>query len=35
MMGPWEIIGNHHLGGTIVLYDGAPDYPGARSASGR
>ncbi len=29
MMGPWEIIGNHHLGGTIVLYDGAPDYPTA------
>ncbi len=27
MMGPWEIIGNHNLGGTIVLYDGAPDYP--------
>jgi len=27
MMGPWEIIGNHHLGGTIVLYDGAPDHP--------
>jgi acetyl-CoA synthetase len=29
MMGPWEIIGNHHLGGTIVMYDGAPDYPTA------
>jgi acetyl-CoA synthetase len=29
MMGPWEIIGNHHLGGAIVLYDGAPDYPTA------
>ncbi|HUO30260.1 MAG TPA: AMP-binding protein [Bryobacteraceae bacterium] len=29
MMGPWEIIGNHHQGGTIVLYDGAPDYPDA------
>ncbi len=27
MMGPWEIIGNHHLGGTVFLYDGAPDYP--------
>ncbi|MGA3044077.1 MAG: AMP-binding protein, partial [Bryobacteraceae bacterium] len=27
MMGPWEIIGNHHLGGTIMFYDGAPDYP--------
>lgn len=27
MMGPWEIIGNHHFAGTIFLYDGAPDYP--------
>ena len=27
MMGPWSIIGNHHFGGTIYLYDGAPDYP--------
>ncbi len=27
MMGAWEIIGNHHFGGTILLYDGAPDYP--------
>ncbi len=30
MMGPWEIIGNHHLGGAIVLYDGAPDHPAAQ-----
>lgn len=29
MMAPWEIIGNHHLGGAIVLYDGAPDHPNA------
>src|SRR5713226_7948421 len=29
MMGPWSIIGNHHFGGTILLYDGAPDYPDA------
>ncbi|MBM3776005.1 MAG: AMP-binding protein, partial [Acidobacteria bacterium] len=29
MMGPWEIIGNHNFGGTILLYDGAPDYPDA------
>jgi acetyl-CoA synthetase len=29
MMGPWEIIGNHLFGGTILLYDGAPDYPSA------
>jgi acetyl-CoA synthetase len=28
MMGPWSIIGNHHFGGTIFLYDGAPDFPG-------
>jgi acetyl-CoA synthetase len=27
MMAPWEIIGNHNFGGTIFLYDGAPDYP--------
>ena len=30
MMGPWSIIGNHLFGGTILLYDGAPDYPGPR-----
>jgi acetyl-CoA synthetase len=28
MMGPWSIIGNHLFGGTIVMYDGAPDFPG-------
>jgi len=27
MMGPWQIIGVHNFGGTIFLYDGAPDYP--------
>ena len=27
MMGPWTIIGNHHFGGTVFLYDGAPDHP--------
>ena len=27
MMGPWSIIGNHNFGGTIFIYDGAPDYP--------
>jgi acetyl-CoA synthetase len=27
MMGPWLIYGALILGGTIVLYDGAPDYP--------
>ena len=29
MMGPWSILGNHHFGGTIFVYDGAPDYPQA------
>ena len=29
MMGPWTILGNHNFGGTIFLYDGAPDYPDA------
>lgn len=29
MMGPWLIYGALILGGTIVLYDGAPDYPAA------
>jgi acetyl-CoA synthetase len=28
MMGTWSILGNHLFGGTIFLYDGAPDYPG-------
>jgi acetyl-CoA synthetase len=27
MMGPWTVIGNHNFGGTIFMYDGAPDYP--------
>jgi len=27
MMGPWMIIGNQNFGGTIFLYDGAPDWP--------
>ncbi|HEX8734647.1 MAG TPA: AMP-binding protein [Pyrinomonadaceae bacterium] len=27
MMGPWLIYGTLILGGTIVIYDGAPDYP--------
>ena len=27
MMGPWSILGNHLFGGTIFLYDGAPDFP--------
>ena len=27
MMGPWSILGNHNFGGTLFMYDGAPDYP--------
>jgi len=27
MMGPWMILGNHNLGCTIFLFEGAPDYP--------
>ncbi len=27
IMGPWEIVGTLALGGTVFLYDGAPDYP--------
>jgi len=29
MMGPWLIAGGLMLGATILLYDGAPDYPDA------
>ena len=27
MMGPWTLIGNHTFGGTVVVYEGAPDHP--------
>jgi acetyl-CoA synthetase len=27
MMGPWELIGGFMHGGTVVIYEGAPDYP--------
>ena len=27
MMGPWEIIGVHHFGGTLLIFEGAPNYP--------
>lgn len=27
MMGPWEVFGTLLLGGTMMFYDGAPDYP--------
>jgi acetyl-CoA synthetase len=28
MMGPWLVFGALLLGGTLLLYDGAPDFPG-------
>ncbi len=28
MMGPWLVFGTLLLGGTFLIYDGAPDYPG-------
>ncbi len=27
MMGPWMLIGSHAFGGTVFMYEGAPDYP--------
>ncbi|MHB8568205.1 MAG: AMP-binding protein [Nitrososphaerales archaeon] len=27
IMAPWEIVGGLYLGCTLLLYDGAPDYP--------
>ncbi|SFR68732.1 AMP-binding protein [Halogeometricum limi] len=27
MMGPWTLVGNHTFGGTVFMYEGAPDYP--------
>ncbi len=27
MMGPWQIIGVQNLGGTHMIFEGAPDYP--------
>lgn len=29
MMGPWEMIGVTLFGGTLMLFEGAPDYPDA------
>jgi acetyl-CoA synthetase len=29
IMGPWEIVGGLAAGGTVVLCEGAPDYPAA------
>ena len=28
MMGPWEVFGTLLIGATMMLYDGAPDFPG-------
>ena len=28
IMGPWEVVGTLALGGTVLLFDGAVDYPG-------
>ena len=28
IMGPWEIVGTLASRGTLVMYDGAPDFPG-------
>jgi acetyl-CoA synthetase len=27
MMGPWTLVGTHTFGGTVFLYEGAPDHP--------
>lgn len=27
IMGPWEVVGGLAIGGTIFIYEGAPDYP--------
>ncbi|ADJ15889.1 AMP-binding protein [Halalkalicoccus jeotgali] len=27
MMGPWTLIGTHTFGGTVMMYEGAPDHP--------
>jgi acetyl-CoA synthetase len=27
IMGPWLLIGTHALGGCVLLFDGAPDFP--------
>jgi acetyl-CoA synthetase len=27
IMGPWETFGTHANGGSVLLYEGAPDYP--------
>ena len=34
IMGPWEMVGAGAIGATVVLYEGAPDWPAARSRLG-
>ena len=34
IMGPWATIGTHANGGTLVAYDGAPDFPDPGRALG-
>ncbi len=29
IMGPWEVVGGLALGGTVLLFEGAPDFPDA------
>ena len=29
MMGPWQLIGVHFFGATVVLFEGAPNSPHA------
>jgi acetyl-CoA synthetase len=28
IMGPWAMVGSHAIGATMVMYEGAPDFPG-------
>ncbi|MGH2693988.1 MAG: AMP-binding protein [Actinomycetota bacterium] len=28
IMGPWEMVGGHANGGTVFMYEGAPNHPG-------
>ena len=33
-MGPWLLIGTHALGGCVLLFDGAPDFPDPAGSGG-
>ncbi|MGH2821242.1 MAG: AMP-binding protein [Actinomycetota bacterium] len=28
IMGPWQVVGGHAAGATVVMYEGAPNHPG-------